>query len=365
MYSTRPLAASLHPRAATKLLHSVNANLKGSETACLKACSASVLVRPAQVAPHRPFTSTTQQRIKEIFPPPNDAPSIKVTPPAWHHPVYTEEQMKSIQVAHRETRNWADRVALMMVRLMRWGMDTATGYSHAKETVKLQGDGNQAALGQKKGWFAMNERKWLIRFLFLESVAGVPGMVAASVRHLHSLRRLKRDNGWIETLLEEAYNERMHLLTFMKMAEPGRFMKLMILGAQGVFYNGFFLAYLISPRICHRFVGFLEEEAVTTYSRAIADIEAGKLPKWNKLEAPEIAVRYWNMPEGHRTMKDLLLYIRADEAKHREVNHTLGNLEQEKDPNPFVSEYEDPNKPHPSKSIDNIKPTGWERQEVM
>ena len=123
--------------------------------------------------------------------------------------------------------------------------------------------------------------------------------------------------------MEEAYNERMHLLTFLKMAEPGWFMRFMILGAQGVFFNGMFLSYLISPRTCHRFVGYLEEEAVMTYTQAIADIESGKLPKWQKLEAPEIAVRYWNMPEGHRTMRDLLLYIRADEAKHREVNHTL------------------------------------------
>ncbi|KAL8753914.1 MAG: hypothetical protein Q9199_004715 [Rusavskia elegans] len=365
MYPTRPLAASLHPRAATKFLQSVHSQLNGSQAPFLKTCSASLLVRPAQDSPHRPFTSTTQHRFKEVFPPPHDAPSIKVTPPAWHHPVYTEEQMNSIQVAHRETRNWADRFALMMIRLLRWGMDTATGYTHDKGSIKPKGDGNQAALSENKGWFAMNERKWLVRFLFLESVAGVPGMVAASVRHLHSLRRLKRDNGWIETLLEEAYNERMHLLTFMKMAEPGGFMKFMILGAQGVFYNGFFLSYLLSPRICHRFVGYLEEEAVVTYTRAIADIDAGKLPKWNQLEAPLIAVRYWNMPEGYRTMRDLLLYIRADEAKHREVNHTLGNLEQSVDPNPFVSEYEDPNKPHPTKSIDNIKSTGWERKEVL
>lgn len=169
----------------------------------------------------------------------------------------------------------------------------------------------------------------------------------------------------IETLLEEAYNERMHLLTFMKLAEPGRFMKFMILGAQGVFYNGMFLSYLISPRICHRFVGHLEEEAVLTYTRAIADLDAGRLPKWEKLEAPEIAIRYWNMPEGHRTMRDLLLYIRADEAKHREVNHTLGNLEPKDDPNPFVSEYEDPSRPHPTKGIENIRPTGWDRNEVV
>ena len=96
--------------------------------------------------------------------------------------------MNSIQVAHRETKNWADRIAMSMVRLLRFGMDTATGYSHQKEVVK--------GTPQKKSWFVMTERKWLVRMLFLESVAGVPGMVAASVRHLHSLRRLKRDNGW-------------------------------------------------------------------------------------------------------------------------------------------------------------------------
>ena len=169
----------------------------------------------------------------------------------------------------------------------------------------------------------------------------------------------------IETLLEEAYNERMHLLTFLKMAEPGRFMKFMILGAQGVFYNGFFLSYLISPRICHRFVGYLEEEAVLTYTRVLQDIDDGKLPQWDNLEAPEIAVRYWNMPEGHRSMRDLIMYIRADEAKHREVNHTLGNLEQKVDPNPFVSEYKDDSTPHPSKGIEHIKQTGWDRKEII
>lgn len=270
--------------------------------------------------------------------------------------------MKAIQPAHRETRNWADRVALALVRILRFGMDTATGYTHAKAAAKGVTD---SATPAKKGWFEMTERKWLVRFLFLESVAGVPGMVAASLRHLHSLRRMKRDNGWIETLLEEAYNERMHLLTFMKMAEPGPFMKLMILGAQGVFYNGMFVLYLLSPRIFHRLVGYIEEEAVITYTRAIADIEAGKLPHWTDLDAPEIAIRYWNMPEGHRKMRDLLLYIRADEAKHREVNHTFGNLSQKEDPNPFVSEYKDPSKSHPSKGIENIKGTGWERNDVM
>ena len=157
----------------------------------------------------------------------------------------------------------------------------------------------------------------------------------------------------------------MHLLTFLKMAEPGWFMKFMILGAQGVFSNGFFLAYLISPKICHRFVGYLEEEATETYTLAIQDLEAGLLPGWDNLEAPEIAIRYWEMPEGHRTMRDLLYYIRADEAKHREIHHTFGNLDQRNDPNPFVSEYKDKTKPHPDRGIKHLRSTGWEREEVI
>lgn len=187
-------------------------------------------------------------------------------------------------------------------------------------------------------------------------------MVAGMLRHLHSIRRLKRDNGWIETLLEESYNERMHLLTFMKMCEPGWFMKFMILGAQGVYFNAMFLSYLISPKICHRFVGYLEEEAVHTYTRCITELDAGFLPKWTDpaFKVPDIAVSYWKMPEGHRTMKDLILYIRADEACHRGVNHTLGNLNQKEDPNPFVSTYRDG---HTLLPMTNAK--GWEREEVL
>jgi Alternative oxidase len=278
---------------------------------------------------------------------------------------YTAEQMRNnIYYAHREPKDFSDRIALGMLRMLRWGMDFATGYKHDVESPKKPGDANAMTATKPYG---MSERKWLIRFIFLESVAGVPGMVAGMLRHLHSLRRLKRDNGWIETLLEEAYNERMHLLTFLKMAEPGYFMRFMLLGAQGVFFNSMFLSYLISPRTCHRFVGYLEEEAVLTYSLVIQDLESGKLPKWTdpNFRIPDLAVNYWKMPEGSRTMRDLILYIRADEAKHREVNHTLGNLKQKEDPNPFVSEYKDTSKPHPSKGIENIKPVGWEREEVI
>ena len=52
-------------------------------------------------------------------------------------------------------------------------------------------------------------------------------------RHLKSLRYMQRDYGWIHTLLEEAENERMHLLTAMELRNPGRVFKGMVVGAQG------------------------------------------------------------------------------------------------------------------------------------
>lgn len=97
---------------------------------------------------------------------------------------YTESQMESIQIAHRKATNWSDWVALGTVRLFRWAMDFTTGYRHAEP-----GEHTPER-------FKMTEKKWMARFIFLESVAGVPGMVGGMLRHLHSLRRMKRDNGW-------------------------------------------------------------------------------------------------------------------------------------------------------------------------
>lgn len=272
---------------------------------------------------------------------------------AWPHPVYTEAQMKEIKIAHRKTRNWSDYTALSAVRLVRWCFDRVMGYKHPSPAQQ-----------QQVGPYEMTEEKWLTRFIFLESIAGVPGMVAGMVRHLHSLRLLRSDKGWIATLLEESQNERMHLLTFLQFRQPGLVMRTMLLAAQGVFFNVFFLAYLISPATCHRFVGYLEEEAVITYSRTIADLEAGKLPRWQNMEAPQIAKEYFRLEEGRDRVRDLLLVIKADEAKHREVNHTLANLEQNVDPNPFEAEW-NVDGPKPSKGLEWIRNTGWEREELQ
>lgn len=56
---------------------------------------------------------------------------------------------------------------------------------------------------------------------------------------------------------------------------------------------------------------------------------------------------------------------RADESTHRCVNHTLGNLDQQNDPNPFVSSYKDMEKPHPGKGLENMRATGWERKDAI
>ncbi|KAJ6445557.1 Alternative oxidase [Purpureocillium lavendulum] len=303
----------------------------------------------------RQFSTTRATQLRDFFPS-KDTPHILKTKAAWPHHGYTMEEMTSVVPDHRKPRTVSDWAAWKIVRFARFWMDKATSMDREQQVDKK--NPTTAVEAQQP----LTEAQWLIRFVFLESIAGVPGMVGGMLRHLNSLRRMKRDQGWIETLLEESYNERMHLLTFMKMCEPGRFMKLMIIGAQGVFFNSLFIAYLLSPRIVHRFVGYLEEEAVHTYTRALHEIDEGHLPKWSDPEfrIPDIAVDYWNMPEGNRTMKDLILYIRADEAGHRGVNHTLGNLNQKEDPNPFVSTFKDREVPKPS-----LKPAGYERSEVI
>ena len=58
-----------------------------------------------------------------------------------------------------------------------------------------------------------------------------------------------------------------------------------------------------------RFVGYLEEQAVVTYSSIIDDLDAGKFPMWTNLPAPVIAKDYWRLPEGS-LMRDVILAVR-------------------------------------------------------
>ena len=125
----------------------------------------------------------------------------------------------------------------------------------------------------------------------LETIAAVPGMVGGALQHLRSLRRMEDDHGWIHTLLAEAENERMHLMTFVHIARPTAFERLLILLAQGVFFNLFFLLYLLSPKTAHRMVGYFEEEAIVSYTEYLAEVDNGTYPN---VPAPEIAIIFGN-----------------------------------------------------------------------
>lgn len=76
----------------------------------------------------------------------------------------------------------------------------------------------------------------------------------------------------------------------MTIKQPPIFFRAMILGAQGVFFNLFFLAYMVSPKSAHRFVGYLEEEACLTYTLCLEEMDKGRLPEWKEMPAPAIAM---------------------------------------------------------------------------
>lgn len=196
-----------------------------------------------------------------------------------------------VLATHRKPADLGDRIAWATVKTLRFFADT---------------------------FFA---RRYGHRAIVLETVAAVPGMVGATMNHLKCLRRMCDDRGWIRTLLDEAENERMHLMTFIEIAKPNLLERLLVLLAQGVFYNVFFLLYLLAPRIAHRVVGYFEEEAIISYTHYLAEIDAGRHAN---LPAPPIALSYWKLPPK-ATLRDVVIAVRADEAGHRDVNHRFAD----------------------------------------
>jgi len=155
------------------------------------------------------------------------------------------------------------------------------------------------------------------RAVVLETVAAVPGMVGGLCQHLKALRHIRDDQGWIRTLLDEAENERMHLMTFIEVAQPNRFERFIIIMTQLIFYNAYFLLYLLAPRTAHRVVGYFEEEAVFSYTQYLEEIHSGKI---EDTPAPRIAIDYWQLGANAK-LSDVVIAVRADEAEHRDVNH--------------------------------------------
>lgn len=188
---------------------------------------------------------------------------------------------------HQAPADLADRIALRLVKLLRFLADS------------------------------LFQRNYGHRAVILETIAAVPGMVGGALTHLRCLRRFEDDRGWIKTLLDEAQNERAHLMTFLQVAKPNWGERLLIVIAQGVFFNLFFLLYLLWPRVAHRLVGYLEEEAVVSYTEYLADVDAGII---ENTPAPRFAIAYWALSPEAR-LRDVIIAVRLDEARHRDVNH--------------------------------------------
>ena len=156
------------------------------------------------------------------------------------------------------------------------------------------------------------------RAVVLETIAGVPGMVAGMWLHLKSLRKAKTGYGpTIRELLSEAENERMHLMFFIEIAKPNWFERLLILLAQFIFWHFYFIMYLISPRTAHRMIAYFEEEAVKSYTDYLAMVESGEV---ENVPAPELAIKYYKMKKTAK-LSDLIKKVRADEQHHSKVNH--------------------------------------------
>lgn len=164
-------------------------------------------------------------------------------------------------------------------------------------------------------------RRYGHRAVVLETVAAIPGMVGGALQHMKSLRTMHNDRGKIKTLLDEAENERMHLMTFVKIAKPTWLERMIVLIVQGLMFNLYFLLYLITPKTCHRIVGYLEEEAINSYTEYLAEIDSGSV---KNVPAPQIAIDYWRLPAS-ASLHDLVIAIRDDEVHHRDVNHAFAD----------------------------------------
>jgi ubiquinol oxidase len=166
------------------------------------------------------------------------------------------------------------------------------------------------------------KKNYIKRALMLETVAGVPGMVAGTLQHLSILRKMDKSekSEWIPKLLDEAENERMHLMVFLELGKPSKLDKIMVFFVQGIFFNLFFLLYIISPKTAHRIVGYFEEEAVISYTAFLDKIEKGEIAN---VSIPAWACDYWDIP--NKDLRDLVIAIRNDEAEHRDVNHKLAD----------------------------------------
>jgi len=192
----------------------------------------------------------------------------------------------------KEPINFSDRVAYRITMFLRWIADT------------------------------FFKKRYGHRAVVLETIAGVPGMVAGMWNHLRSLRKMKPDDrGWIKTLLAEAENERMHLMIFIRIAKPNWLERWAIITAQFIFWHFYMFLYIFFPQCAHRMVGYFEEQACISYTEYLKEIDEGRA---ENIKAPKIAIDYYNLPKDAK-LRDVVIAVRKDEEGHRDVNHEMAD----------------------------------------
>tara|TARA_B000000437_G_scaffold176231_1_gene132093 strand:+ start:189 stop:791 length:603 start_codon:yes stop_codon:yes gene_type:complete len=160
------------------------------------------------------------------------------------------------------------------------------------------------------------------RAVVLETVAGVPGMVAGVWMHFKSLRVMKAGYGeQIREMLAEAENERMHLMFFIEIAKPNYFERFIVLFSQVIFGLFYLFMYIFFTRTAHRMIGYFEDEAVKSYTEYLELVESGKV---EDIQAPKLAINYYKLGSDAK-LSDLIRCVRADEEHHSETNHNYAD----------------------------------------
>ena len=187
---------------------------------------------------------------------------------------------------------FSDRFAKKITKLLRWCADTffSKRYGH--------------------------------RAIVLETVAAVPGMVSGVFMHFKSLRSMQTGYGpKLREMLAEAENERMHLMTFIQIAQPSRLERMLVIFAQFVFIFFYSILYILFPLTAHRLTGYFEEEAVISYTEYLSLVLDGTI---ENIPAPQLAIDYWNL-DTFAKLSDVIIAIRKDEMHHRDTNHKFAD----------------------------------------
>lgn len=164
------------------------------------------------------------------------------------------------------------------------------------------------------------QKRYGHRAIVLETIAGVPGMVAGMLTHLQSLRKLDQTRSdLIALMLSEAENERQHLMFFIDLVQPSKLERGLIVAAQLFFWHFYLALYVFAPRTAHLMISMFEEQAVISYTSYIQAVESGTL---ENVHAPQSAIEYYNL-NPHAKLIDMLRCIRDDEARHQEENMNL------------------------------------------